>query len=208
MKMKIHVLTSLILGLIIGLSSFYFIAYAPLYGENVALKEQTKRLLEMKENLELENKQQAETINALNEMYNKALGNISKLERDIDYYKEQLKIFRVRRPSLGELQSFLREDETNTIKYQPNFFTCGDFAILLKTNARRSGLNISVIFVWYYCEGSIHAHALDGAYLDDGTFVYIEPQTDGIYSANLEDALVQIFHYSCQVSITEEFDVW
>jgi hypothetical protein len=56
----------------------------------------------------------------------------------------------------------------------------------LKINAAMAGWNLSYLVINYQNKliPGLYArrHALNGAFLSDGTFVYIEPQTDKIYS--------------------------
>jgi len=135
-----------------------------------------------------------------------------------DKLTQEIKVlgrFELRRPSEGELAAFLISDLTDRHSYQETNFTyvCTQFARDLKANARVAGWNFSFVMIYYsmnFTETRIErhkinqttilethniivhiyetSHAANGVYLSDGSFVYVEPQTDRIYG-NLTDLI-------------------
>jgi len=115
------------------------------------------------------------------------------LEEEISELDAELGKVKPLRPTREQLANFLIKDLTNEKLYAKDFYVCSDYAIDVRANARQQGWNISVVFVWWKTRGSEYAHALNGAYLADGTLVWIEPQKDRIYSADIEKALAEDF---------------
>jgi len=106
--------------------------------------------------------------------------------------KSKLEKYRLRCfTSIDELRKFLEEDDVNFREYAKGY-VCINFARDLKIHAERMGYNVSFIIVNFNSPEGEEGHALNGAYLSNGEFVYIEPQTDGIYFS-LEEALKDTF---------------
>ncbi|MFQ6085540.1 MAG: hypothetical protein ACE5OY_04660 [Candidatus Bathyarchaeia archaeon] len=126
--------------------------------------------------------------NALNEDYASLSENYTSLGKDYDDLKTELTAVRSElqrykaqealiliRPTLQELEAFLREDRTDAREYVDPSYICQDFAIELRRNAIQRGFNVSYVSI-AFTDGM--GHVINGCYLDDGRFVYIEPQTD------------------------------
>ena len=128
-----------------------------------------------------------------------------------------LRRFELRRPSEGELAAFLISDLADRHSYQKTNFTyvCTHFARDLKANARVAGWNFSLIVIYISVDFNetrletldkytvlktvtMHlyngSHVANGVYLSDGSFVYVEPQTDRIYR-NLTDLVWSLDYY-------------
>jgi hypothetical protein len=134
-------------------------------------------------------------------------GEVEALEVKARSLESQLATYKLRRPDLAELQSFLSADQTDKNQYQRLRYVCINFAADLKRNAARVGYNISFVTVNYEYEGGSAGHALNGAYLADGSWVWIEPQNDGIYRGTIEEYLAAFFKLSL-VKVKEIAIVW
>jgi hypothetical protein len=103
---------------------------------------------------------------------------ISQMQKELD------RKISFRKPTLSELQTFLANDQTDKNLYDGTLYKCTQFSRDLKRNAALAGFNFSAVLVDY--EGYefqmkvSRGHVLNGAYLADGRFVYIEPQSDKI----------------------------
>jgi hypothetical protein len=104
---------------------------------------------------------------------------------DLENNARQLSRYRLNRPTLNELEGFLRMDNVNNNTWTEDVYTCVNFAGDLKAHAEAAGWNISFVVVdiqlWYRGETISYGHTINGAYLADGSWVFIEPQNDGIY---------------------------
>jgi len=113
---------------------------------------------------------------------------------------KQAPIIRLKDPSYKELEKFLEEDEISEQRYGIPRRVCINFAKNLRESAHQAGLNFSfiVLNVRDKEDGTEWGHALNGCYLDDGTFVFIEPQTDKTYrslSEFLEENDLELINY-------------
>jgi len=212
-SMKI-VLPTLVLILILSFSVAGYEFYV-IQDQAAKIKEQSDRIavLESKK-LELEN-----TIRMLNEKISSLESDKAELEKlkgqlekQVSELDAELAKVKPKRPSYEELEDFLSLDKTSEKPYAPGFYVCADYAIEVRMNARQQGLNLSIVFVWWKTRGSEFAHALNAAYLDDGTLIWIEPQRDRIYSGSIEQALEQDFntgeYYTVNPKITELLIIW
>lgn len=112
----------------------------------------------------------------------------------------------LRRPTMDELKAFLASDRTSNQTYQVGY-VCMNYAADLKVNAARAGFNLSVIIINYVSEKSGGGgHVLNGAFLADGRWVWIEPQNDRV-ALSLEDHL-RLFLRLPDVRVTEVAIVW
>jgi len=84
----------------------------------------------------------------------------------------------LRRPSEQELRMFLASDLTDSQPFVIGHYVCMNYASDLKRNAALAGWNISVVIVNYNSSRGIYGHVLNGAYLSDGRWAWIEPQKD------------------------------
>ena len=80
-------------------------------------------------------------------------------------------------PTWGELEEFLREDDTDTIAYDMSNFVCADFAERLHNNAERAGLRAAYVLITlgpcdYY--RTIGGHALNAFDTTDRGLVFID----------------------------------
>ena len=120
----------------------------------------------------------------------------------------------LRRPSLGELTAFLAKDTVSDLEYRKQQgipvtvgnesfrigYVCMNYAADLKMKAALAGLNISYVSINFigYREVGVFieaGHALNGALLSDGRWVWIEPQTDAV-SFSLQDHLKRFYGVS------------
>lgn len=102
--------------------------------------------------------------------------------------------YALRRPTMEELRVFLAQDNTDHNKYKDSGYVCINFAVDLKIAARQQHWNLSFVVVNFHDSSSeSYGHALNGAYLADGTFVWIEPQYDIIYAGSIEKFLEYSF---------------
>jgi hypothetical protein len=93
------------------------------------------------------------------------------------------------RPTLQQLEGFLRASNVSKHAYVEPSYVCMNFAQDLQTSAKAGGWNMSVVVFNYNVvwNGKVYAtgfHALNGLYLANGSWVYVEPQTSRI-SSNL-----------------------
>jgi Tfp pilus assembly protein PilX len=137
--------------------------------------------------------------------------------RKAEMFENELSHYKLNRPTLSELKTFLAEDTTNQNKWVEGIYICMNFAADLKEHARNKGYNISYIIInfdYTYNSYSYSAgHTMNGAYLADGTWVWIEPQTDEIIYGNptnhesLENQIAKFYDVN-SVQITEIAIVW
>jgi len=183
--------------------------------QDVKIREQTEQIaiLESKK-LELQN-----TLRLLNEKVSSLESDKAELERlkgelekQVSELDRELAKIKVQRPTYEELDRFLLLDITDKKSYVRDFYVCSDYAIDLRMNARQAGWNVSVVFVWWKTRGNEFAHALNSAYLADGTLVWIEPQYDSVYSGSIEGVLEVIFYtgeyYTVNPKVTELLVIW
>ena len=112
----------------------------------------------------------------------------SQLESQLIQTKAELDRYQLKRPTLSELKDFLAEDDTDEHRYDEEYYVCIHYARDLKLRAAQRGYNLCFIVVNYsvgWRRG--YGHALNGAYLSDGSFIYIEPQNDKIYEDLIDD---------------------
>jgi hypothetical protein len=114
---------------------------------------------------------------------------------------------RLKRPTYFELQEFLRIDQTDRKNYREGQYVCINFAADLKRNAALVGYNVSYVAVNYRGPRGSGGHALNGAYLSDGSWVWIEPQSDKIYVGTIEDYLKSFLRVDW-VTVEELAIVW
>ncbi|MEM4649584.1 MAG: hypothetical protein QXP78_02830 [Candidatus Bathyarchaeia archaeon] len=146
-----------------------------------------------------------DTINQLNIEVTKLKAEVTSLNKTIEtqavtikqlndenlQLKNEIKKYKLRNPeSIEELKKFLEDDDVNFREYVKGYI-CINYARDLKIHAERMGLNVSFIIVNFNSPEGGGGHALNGAYLSNGEFVYIEPQTDKIYFS-IEEALKDI----------------
>jgi hypothetical protein len=128
--------------------------------------------------------------------------------------QEEVQNAGLKRPTYSELVSFLASDSTDgEWRYKEGSYICVNFAADLKANAAEKGWNISCVWANYDCaEGHGLDHAWNGAYLADGTWVWIEPIYDRIHEGDLSVNSVEAFlkwHFGYSwVTVTEYAIVW
>lgn len=87
-------------------------------------------------------------------------------------------------PTQEELILFLEEDDTDTIDLNKSDFDYGDLALQLKLLAREKDINMSYCEVTYRIgsfRNKFGEHICNSVTLQDGTQLFIDPQTDKIY---------------------------
>jgi hypothetical protein len=109
-------------------------------------------------------------------------------------------------PTLSELQSWLKSDDTNQLNYNAPDFVCLDFSVVLAEKARENHWKMGVVFVHGYRNdtGEKLEHAFNLIDTTEGP-VYVEPETDlvwwnaghgqiqlnGVYQIDYKPVLVQ-----------------
>jgi hypothetical protein len=175
-----------ILLVIYVLSSAFIGAY--FYGEN--------KMLTMKLN---------DTTGRLNmamDEVNRLTNHVSTLRSQVD----ELSRFKLRRPTFNELTAFLSADDTDKQRYVRDVYVCIHFAQRLQYNAKMRGLNISYVIVNFKYVFD-YSHAFNGAILDDGRHVYIEPQYDKIFNT-IEELLTDLRGGFPDFKILNMVEVW
>jgi len=92
-------------------------------------------------------------------------------------------------PSIDELSSWLKKDETDKINYTYPDFVCGDFAVMLSMHAKLNHWDMGVVAVLgTTADGREFDHAFNAIRCREG-LVYVEPQNDEIFYGPIsEDA--------------------
>jgi hypothetical protein len=149
-------------------------------------------------------------------LYEDELAALRELQARFDVETEQLRLrvdqlqresrASVRRPSESELKSFLASDPVSMVPFRSGSYICTNYAADLKRNAVLAGWNISVVIVNYNSSRGFGGHVLNGAYLSDGRWVWIEPQRDLVLT-DLESHLRDFLRVS-YVKVTELAIVW
>lgn len=137
------------------------------------------------------------------------------------FLKNELNKFTLKNPSIEDLHKFLSNDNTNQ-KDRSNW-DCKDFAIMLRLNARKNGFNMCVVLLEVnyviksvsrdkeYWAPSTGLETINGAILDNGTFVYIDPQDDQIIRFDrysLELKLLEKNNDALVAAIINETHIW
>jgi len=86
-------------------------------------------------------------------------------------------------PSTSELEQWLEIDKTDEYEYDDPDFTCLHFSVLLMLHARGHSYDVGVVLIQGYGNetGDPFSHSLNAIITAEG-LVYIEPQTDEIWS--------------------------
>ena len=138
----------------------------------------------------------------------------SELEKNVFSLKSSIEKLSLRRPTESDLRSLLFEFPRRT--YDEQVYVCIHFSWDLKQFSRIRGYNISFIVVNYEVlnTGSVvgRGHALNGAYLSDGSWVWIEPQAGtfirgSLSSSSLSMVLKNTF-YGQVIILTHFVVVW
>jgi len=84
-------------------------------------------------------------------------------------------------PTVSELESWLKSDETDKLTYQEDF-NCLDFSLTLSEMARTNNWKMGVVFVHGYNNVTLekYVHAFNAILTAEG-LVYVEPMTDQIW---------------------------
>ena len=137
--------------------------------------------------------------------------------RKAEMLENELSHYKLNPPTLSELKTFLAEDTIDQNKWIEGVYICMNYAEDLKEHARSYGYNISYVLInfdyTYNSYSDSAGHTLNGAYLSDGTWVWIEPQTDEIIYGNptnyksLENQM-ETFYGVSSVQITEIAIIW
>jgi len=91
-------------------------------------------------------------------------------------------------PTWNELESFLMKDNTNSIKYVDNDFTCTNFAQTLKNNSEEAGIKAAYVYIEF--SSCKHAHACNAFNTTDKGLVFID--CTGTINGTGEDRIVTI----------------
>jgi len=136
-----------------------------------------------------ENGRQFTAISGLSRQVTELVSKQNELATKVTALELDLAKRKLKRPSYSELQEFLRIDQTDRKNYQEGRYVCINFAADLKRNAVLVGYNISYVVVNYEGPNKSGGHGFNSAYLSDGSWVWIEPQNDKIYTGTIEDYL-------------------
>jgi len=131
----------------------------------------------------------------------------TRLKNEKMQLSKELSHYRLKRPTYYELLDFLANDGTSEHVYRKGSYVCMNFAWDLKANAIQQGWNISFVSINFDDPTGGGGHACNGAYLADGSWVWIEPQTDRIYRDSVESYLESFFGVSW-VQVEEIVVVW
>jgi len=185
------VLCAFIFLAIASLSSVTIYQFERLYANNVRLTERNQNLMMQNELL----------IGQLDSFEKQYLELSVRLKLQQSQYTAPTRI-NLKRPTLGELTTFLAQDPTSNQAYQfgtgihltvgdEDFnvgYVCSNYASDLKRRAATAGLNISLVIIDYEATKDTGAyiatgHILNGVILSDGRWLWIEPQTDTVSSS-------------------------
>lgn len=85
-------------------------------------------------------------------------------------------------PTLSDLESWLKSDDTNQLSYNAPDFICLDFSVVLAEKARENHWKMGVVFVHGYRNdtGEKLQHAFNVINTTEG-LVYVEPETDQVW---------------------------
>ena len=75
-------------------------------------------------------------------------------------------------PTWSELKTFLQKDNTESLPYVDNLYTCGDFATTLHDNAEKAGIRAGVVAIDF--ENDAIGHGINIFYTTDRGMVYID----------------------------------
>lgn len=115
---------------------------------------------------------------------------INAMKERNQFLKTELNKFALENPGIEDLHEFLLNDNTN--QKEGKNWDCKDSAIMLRLNARKNGFNMCVVLLdvnyviksdsrdkeyWAPSSGLV---TINGVILDNGTFVYVDPQDDQI----------------------------
>jgi arsenate reductase-like glutaredoxin family protein len=170
------------------------------------------------DDLQVRLNQTQQQLNQTQQQLNQTQKQLDQLKTQNDLLKaqltnatSQLNHHILRRPTLQELQTFLLNNKPNLPASNRTDPNCVQFSSDLKKFAAVAGLNISYVQVNYVAtwKGKQYGygHALNGAYLADGTWVYIEPQT-GEVSQSLEHLITELVFLPMPFQITMIGVVW
>ena len=106
---------------------------------------------------------------------------IEGLKNQVEGLNEELYRYKLNRPTMDELRRFLMVDELDSREWVKDVYDCEHFSRDLRVRAREAGWNFSIVSISYRVYGEEYGHACNGVILEDGRFVYVEPQTDQIY---------------------------
>ena len=119
------------------------------------------------------------------------MNQIETLKNELSDLRELTKQLRSRldnitllNPTQEELIQFLEEDDTDTIDLNEFGLDYGDLAFQLKSRAREKDINMSYCEVTYRIgsfRNKFREHICNSVTLQDGTQLFIDPQTDKIY---------------------------
>ncbi len=146
---------------------------------------------------------------------------INAMEKRNQLLKSELNQFALANPSIEDLQKFLSKDNTDQ-KGGVNW-DCKDSANMLRLNARKSGYNMCIVLLdasfviksdsiyKEYWAPSSSLVTFNGVILDNGTFVYIDPQNDQIMKLerySLELKLLEKNSDALVATIINEVHIW
>lgn len=141
---------------------------------------------------------------------------VESLRDEIEGLEGELSRYKLRRPSIDELRAFLSADRTDEHEFVEGEYDCKSFARDLRSAARLQGLNLSyaiVDFEYRRFGWERGGHVMNGAWLADGGWVWIEPQSDDVIRADgpndwneLEGFLSE--EWEVELRITQVVIVW
>ncbi|HID17819.1 TPA: hypothetical protein EYP26_05960 [Candidatus Bathyarchaeota archaeon] len=130
--------------------------------------------------------------------------------------RSELSRYKLRRPSIEELKAFLAADRTDEREFVEGVYDCKSFARDLRSAAKAQGLNLSyaiVDFEYWHFGWERGGHIMNGAWLADGGWAWIEPQGDDVIRADgpndwseLESFLSE--EWEVKLRVTQVVVVW
>lgn len=153
-------------------------SYDGLQGENTQLQaayqSAAKDYKKAKEQLQRANAQLSQTkeqVVKLSEQVESLKDQLIKLEVKYNNLARGLKQSSLRNPTWKELLDFLKEDDTESIRYIPGEFDCSGFAITLRDRSWRRGFRCAFVEVGF---GGGQAHALTAFDTPDHGLIYVD----------------------------------
>jgi predicted RNase H-like nuclease (RuvC/YqgF family) len=137
---------------------------------------------------------------------------IEDLKDQVRGLKEELSNYKLNRPTMSELRAFLAADDLDIREWVRNIYDCDQFSRDLRIRAREAGWNFSIVSIEFSDPRGEYGHACNGVILENGEFVYVEPQTDQIYY-DVESLIKDLYeangwYYGYSVKIVSEVVFW
>ncbi|MEM3589408.1 MAG: hypothetical protein QXN33_00225 [Candidatus Bathyarchaeia archaeon] len=131
---------------------------------------------------------------------------ISEMEDRLSELRARLALFTLQNPTWDELRAFLKGDDTDE-----RGTLCPISAWRLRLRAREKGWNMSYVLVnfWFLNDSKpvFVGHALNGIWLANGTWVWIEPSNDDV-DQDLESLLTRLVGAEPHFTLPGPIVIW